>query len=67
MVHDRHLTSRITLPQAENSSPAISISTVVSAPIAGFETHAKKWRTTSSYSFCSNLRNNMNVQAKCNA
>lgn len=44
------LTASTTLPDAENNSPAISISTVVSAPTAGCETHARKWRTTSSYS-----------------
>lgn len=59
----RNLTSRITLPHAENCSPAISISTVVSAPTAGFETHARKWRTTSSYNFCGNLKT-MNIKAK---
>lgn len=46
------LASNITLPEAENNSPAISISTVVSAPTAGCETQAKKWRTTSSYNVC---------------
>lgn len=45
----RTLTAIITHPEAENCSPAISISTVVPAPTAGCETQARKWRTTSSY------------------
>ena len=45
------LTATIVRPDAENCSPAISISTVVSAPTAGCETQARKWRTTSSYIF----------------
>lgn len=45
----RELTASIILPDVENNSPAISISTVVTAPTAGCETHARKWRTTSSY------------------
>lgn len=46
------LTARIILPDVENNSPAISISTVVTAPTAGCDTHARKWRTTSSYNLC---------------
>lgn len=46
----RSLTANITRPEVENSSPAMSILTVVSAPTAGCETQARKWRTTSSYS-----------------
>lgn len=48
------LTASMTLPVVQNCSPAMSISTVVSAPTAGWETEAKKWRTTSSYNFCNN-------------
>lgn len=54
---NRELTATITLPDDENDSPAISISTIVSAPTAGCETHAKKWRTTNSY----NLYNKIEV------
>lgn len=36
------LTAIITLPDALNCSPAMSISTIVSAPTAGCETQARK-------------------------
>ena len=35
------LTASIALPDAKNNSPAISISTIVLAPTAGCETHAR--------------------------
>jgi hypothetical protein len=49
--HLRMLTASTTRPDALNCSPAMSISTVVSAPTAGWEQQARKWRTTSSYNF----------------
>lgn len=52
----RRLTDSITLPDAENNSPEISISTLVSAPTAGWETQARKWRTTSSYNLCHRVK-----------
>lgn len=58
------LTATITLPDAKNNSPAISISTVVSAPTAGCETHAKKWRTTSSYNLWKKKKDDNRIQEK---
>lgn len=60
----RKLTAIITLPDAENCSPAMSISTVVSAPMAGCETQARKCRTTNSYTFCYRLTFPLKTQ-KC--
>lgn len=45
------LTASTIRPDALNCSPAMSTSTVVSAPTAGWEQQARKWRTTSSYNF----------------
>jgi hypothetical protein len=39
-------------PCAVNVSPAMSMRTVVVKPVAVCETQARKWRTTSSYTFC---------------